>query len=191
MGHREIPQVNMGSMADIAFLLLIFFLVATTLDMDSGLLRVLPQPVPEDLPPPPPMRERNVLVVLTNKDNLLMVEHEITDIKDLKDITKEFLLNENNSDELPEKRIKDIKFIGEMEVTKGIISLQTDRTTSYDLFISVLNEILAAGNEIKNDFSMQHFKKPFDELEPEKRKAVLDAVPCIISEAEPRNVGED
>lgn len=186
MKNKNIPEVNTGSVADIAFLLLIFFLVATTMDMDSGLLRVLPQPVPEDVPPPPPMKERNVLIVLVNKDDNLMVEGKVTDIKELKDKTIEFLLNENDLEELPEKRLVDIDFLGEMEVTKGIISLQSDRATSYKLFVSVLNEILAAGNQIKNEFSKKHFGKPFDDLSPEKRKAVLKAVPCVISEAEPR-----
>jgi biopolymer transport protein ExbD len=189
MRRREIPEINAGSMADIAFLLLIFFLVATTMDIDSGIHRVLPQPTPEDFEPPE-VKERNVLPVLVNLNDQLMVKGEVTQLSDLKEKVREFLLNVDDDEELPEKRIEEIEFFGEMEVTKGIISLQTDKGTSYKAFVEVLNEITAAGNEIKNEFSLEHFGDRFDELPSDKRKAVLNAVPCVISEAEPKNISQ-
>ena len=93
MAKRDLPEINAGSMADIAFLLLIFFLVTTTMDSDTGLARTLPPIVPEDEPPPPPIRERNVFAVLLNSQNQLLVEGELMDISDLKEAAKEFIEN--------------------------------------------------------------------------------------------------
>lgn len=188
MARREVPQINAGSMADIAFLLLVFFLVATTMDTDLGLIRILPQPIPDDTEPPE-IRERNILVVLINRNNQIMVEGDIIDIKDLRTLTTEFLTNPYNSDDLPEKKEKYIEFLGEVQVTKGVISLQTDRATSYELFIAVLNELTAAGNEIRDKLSRKYFNMPYEDIPSDKREAILDAAPCIISEAEPKNIG--
>lgn len=91
MPRRELPEINAGSMADIAFLLLIFFLVTTTMDSDEGILVQLPPPVPEDMPPPPPVKERNVYVVLVNAQDQLLVEGEFMNINNLKDGAKKFL----------------------------------------------------------------------------------------------------
>ena len=188
MARRDIPEINAGSMADIAFLLLVFFLVATTMDTDMGLIRILPQPIPEDVEPPE-IRERNIMVVLINRSNQIMVEGEVIDIRDLRTLTTEFLTNPYNSDDLPEKREKDIEFLGEVPVTKGVISLQTDRATSYELFIAVLNELTAAGNEIKDKLGRKYFDMPYEDLPKDKRDAILEAAPCIISEAEPKDIG--
>ena len=98
-------EINAGSMADIAFLLLIFFLVTTTMDTDAGILRQLPPPIPIDQPPPPKVIERNVYVVLVNSNDQLLVEGEFMEIDELKDGTKEFLTNPNNSENLPEKKL--------------------------------------------------------------------------------------
>lgn len=108
-------EINAGSMADIAFLLLIFFLVTTTMDTDSGILRQLPPPIHENDPDPPPVIQRNVYVVLVNSRDQLLVEGELMDIDDLKDGTKEFLTNPDNLDNLPEK-----KKITRAEVTERI-----------------------------------------------------------------------
>jgi len=96
-------EINAGSMADIAFLLLIFFLVTTTMDTDAGILRQLPPPIPIDAPEPPPVKEKNVYVVLVNKNDLLLVEGEVMDISELREGTKNFLTNPDKSEDLPEK----------------------------------------------------------------------------------------
>ncbi|MGB0166714.1 MAG: ExbD/TolR family protein [Luteibaculum sp.] len=102
---RENPEINAGSMADIAFLLLIFFLVTTTMDQDTGILRLLPPPLEEDQPDPPIVKEKNVYEVLVNANDQLLVEGEFMDIGDLKDGAIEFLTNPSNRDDLPQKQL--------------------------------------------------------------------------------------
>ncbi|MBW6499474.1 MAG: biopolymer transporter ExbD [Bacteroidales bacterium] len=187
---RMNPEINAGSMADIAFLLLIFFLVTTTMDVDSGILRVLPPPIDPNAPPPPPVRERNVFVVLIDYQDRILVEGQLGNINTLREQTKEFLLNRTNDPNLPEKRMVEIENLGETEVSRGIISLQNDRGTSYEMYIAVQNELAAAINELRNDLSREKFGKRFDELTDEDLiKAIREAVPMAISEAEPKDIG--
>lgn len=187
---RRIPsEINAGSMADIAFLLLIFFLVTTTMDIDSGLTRKLPPWLNEDQPPPPPIKERNVLVVLVNAQNQLMVEGEAMDITQLKEKAKKFIKSDPNNPELPEFKYIEIPFFGKYPVSKQVISLQNDRGTSYDMYIQVQNELVAAYNELRDELAMQKFGKPFSKLSKEKQKAIQKIYPQRISEAEPKNIG--
>lgn len=187
---RMNPEINAGSMADIAFLLLIFFLVTTTMDVDTGIIRMLPPPIDPNAPPPPPVRERNVFVVLVDQFDRLLVEGQIGRIEDLRAQTKEFLLNPTDDPTMSEKRIEDIENIGEVSVSRGVISLQNDRSTSYEMYIAVQNELAAAVNEIRNEFSRQQFGRSFDELTDEELiNAVRKAVPMQISEAEPKDIG--
>lgn len=193
MARRELQEINAGSMADIAFLLLIFFLVATTMDIDTGISRLLP-PMPEDeeQEDDTEIRERNVFVVLINKDDQLFVEREVVDISQLKDMTKEFFLNPNDDPDLPEKRPLTVDFFGDMMVSKGVISLRNDIGTSYGKYIAVQNELAAAVNELRNEICMERFGKRYDDLDPfnETEQNLIDAVkkvyPMAISEAEPR-----
>ena len=187
---RMNPEINAGSMADIAFLLLIFFLVTTTMDVDSGLIRMLPPPIDPNAPPPPPVRERDVFVVLVDQFDRLLVEGQISRVEDLRSQTKEFFLNPTNDPSLSDKRIAEIENLGEVEVSRGVISLQNDRGTSYEMYIAVQNELAAAINEIRDDTSRQYFSKRFSELNDEDLiKAIRDAVPMSISEAEPKDIG--
>ena len=178
-------------MADIAFLLLIFFLVATTMDIDTGISRLLPPMENEDTPPPD-IRERNVFVVLINRDDQLFVEKEIVDISKLKQLTKDFILNPNDDPDLSEKREVDVPIFGKMMVSKGVISLRNDRGTSYGKYIAVQNELAAAFNELRNNLCMQRFGKKYEDLDPlipddeELIEAVKKAIPMAISEAEPK-----
>lgn len=184
---RETPEINGGSMADIAFLLLIFFLVATTMDTDTVMHRVM-SPLSNE--PPPEINERNVWVVLVNANDQLMVEGEELPISKLKERTKEFILNPQNSEDLPEKRIANVEPFGEIEVSKGIISIQNDRGTSYGMFIKVMNELVAAGNEVKDEYSMKQFGKKYNDLPIHLKDAVKDAVPTVISESEPMHINK-
>jgi len=189
MGKRDVQEVNAGSMADIAFLLLIFFLVTTTMDTDSGLARKLPPPVPEDEEPPPPIKDRNVFEVLINAQNRLLVNGEPMDITDLRDEAKVFIENPTDDPTLPEKEEKEIDYFGTIPVTKGVISLQNDRGTQYQMYLSVQNELAAAYNELRDELAQEKFGKDFDKLEDDKQEAIRDIYPQKISEAEPKNVG--
>jgi biopolymer transport protein ExbD len=104
MASKNPPEINASSMADIAFLLLVFFLVTTTMDTDLGLMRKLPPPLPPQVEKPPPIKDRNVFVVLANANDQLLVEGELMDVKDLKEAAKEFIENPMNNETLPEKK---------------------------------------------------------------------------------------
>jgi len=193
MPRRETPEINGGSMADIAFLLLIFFLVTTTMDVDTGIARKLP-PMPdeemleeqEDVK----IKERNIFIVLINKKDQLLVQGELMEIRDLKNDAKEFILNESNAKDLPEKEPKYIEAFGRtMQVPKGVISLQNDRGTSYGKYIQVQNELVAAYNEIREDLAYQEFGKDMEDLNDEELEGIKKMYPQRISEAEPKNIG--
>jgi len=191
MAKRELQEINAGSMADIAFLLLIFFLVTTTMDTDSGIVRKLP-PMPEDNQEQEDIqiRERNIFVVLVNRDNRLLVEGEVLDIRDLKKKAKEFIENPNNDENLPAKEVKEIEGFGLYEVTsKHVISLQNDRGTSYKTYITVQNELAAAYNELRDELSLRKWGTKFDDLDLDRQEIIEEIYPMKISEAEPKNVG--
>ncbi|TVR39910.1 MAG: biopolymer transporter ExbD [Bacteroidia bacterium] len=187
---RMTPEINAGSMADIAFLLLIFFLVTTTMDVDTGINRMLPPPIDPTAPEPPPVRERNVFVVLVDAQDRLMVEGQPGDIQTLRERAKEFLLNPDDDPNMPVKELREIDHLGEVWVSRGIISLQNDRGTSYEMYIAVQNELAAAVREIRDQVSRENFGRRFAELRDEELvNAVRQAVPMAISEAEPRDIG--
>jgi biopolymer transport protein ExbD len=187
---RKTPEIPSTSLADIAFMLLIFFLVTTTMDVDSGLERRLPQ-WSEQTEDDQQINERNIFVVLVNRNNDLLVEGEYTNIDELRDRTKEFMANPTNADNLPEKEPKEIPYFGEVMVTKGVISLRNDLDTRYGTYLAVQNELVAAINELRDELAKEHFGKPYNELESDKQDAIRDIYPSKISEAEPKgkNVG--
>ena len=192
MGNaRKTPEVRADSQADIAFLLLIFFLVATTMNSDKGLSRVLPPLPPEDVKVEDiKVKERNVLLVFVNAAGQIMAGNESMDIRGLKDKAKEFILNPMDDENLPEKKDTEIDLPDGSKwtypVSEGVISLQTTRDTSYEVYIMVQNELSRAFNEVREQVSMQKFGHSFADLNEDQRSAVTKAVPQKISEAEPR-----
>ena len=188
MASREAPEINAGSMADIAFLLLIFFLVTTTMDVDTGITRKLPPPVEDDTEID--VKDRNIFKVLISNSDRLMVEGNVADISTLKDDVKVFMTNPGNLEDLPEKELRLIENLGEIEVSKGVVSLKNDRGTSYEMYIKVQNELATAFAELRDDVSQQFYGVKFTNLiNEDHRKAVQQAVPMAISEAEPENIG--
>lgn len=190
---RKIQEINAGSMADIAFLLLIFFLVATTMNVDTGLVRVLP-PMPdpnvkqEDIK----VKERNLFPVLVAGNGTIMAKGEQIDIRRLKDKAKEFVLNPLDDENLPEKEVKELELPdGSMwayPISQGVISLQTTRDTNYQVYIMVQNELTRAFNEIRDEVAMRKFGANFADLNEDQRNVVTKAVPLKISEAEPKTI---
>ena len=149
---RKTPGLNTSSMSDISFLLLAFFLMVSNINSDMGIARKLPPPLPENVDPPE-VRERNIFVVMVNKDDRLLFNTEYGRIEDLKDRAKEFLGNPNNDIHMPEKTPTDIPGLGTYDVSKGVISLRNDRGTSYDMYLQVQNELTAAINEMRDELS--------------------------------------
>ena len=191
MAKREVTPINAGSMADIAFLLLIFFLVTTTMDVDTGLMRRLP-PIPDEdqQDSDDKIKERNVFVVLINKNNDLLVENEEMSLYDLRVRAKEFIANPEDRDNLPEKDYREIPFFGNVYVPKNpVISLRNDRGTSYGTYLMVQNELLAAKSELRDQISIQTFGKKYDDLDEDHQNAVKQYYSAVLSEAEPKNIG--
>ena len=204
---RETPEVNGGSLADIAFLLLIFFLVTTTMDTDSGITRLLPPEPEKDQDVEVRVNKRNVLVVLLNRSDLLMVGGEVMDRLELKAKTLEFFTNPANSENLPEMEQQEVQFppgsssllprdgMWRGRVSKGVISLQNDRSTTYGKYLQVQNELVAAVNELRNDFCNLYFDKDYEQLitanpiEEEIRDGIRKIYKMNISESEPKNIG--
>ena len=189
---RKLPEYNASSLADIAFMLLIFFLVTTTMDVDSGLERRLPQWVnPEDIEDTPPIKERNIFVVLVDRSNRLMVEGELCRVEDLKEKAKEFLTNPLDLPNLPEKKVEEVPYFGPTEVLTGsaVISLRNDVGTTYGTYIKVQNELIAAINELREQLAQDKFGKSYANLDEERQDAIKEIYPQKISEAEPKKVG--
>lgn len=206
MARIETPEVNAGSMADIAFLLLIFFLVTTTMDVDSGISRLLP-PIPEaDQEVQVDVKERNVLVVLINRDDQLMVGGEEMDLQTLKAKTIEFFSNPTRSESLPEMKEVEVEFPAGISssfpdgravlaVSQGVVSLQNDRSTTYGKYLQVQDVLVAAVNELRNQFSLDYFGRRYDDYNPRNYvdEEIVDGIRKVykmnISEAEPKNIG--
>ena len=185
---KKVPEINASSMADISFLLLIFFLVTTTMDTDSGITRRLPPPV-ENPDMDVKVKERNILNVMINKYDKLMVNGKPSQVEDLKEITKDFITPHPNDEKAPEVEVKDIELIGSFMTNKGVVSLKNDRGTSYQMYIAVQNELAKAFNELRDEVSKQYFKTSYSNLtDKDKIDAVNKAVPVRISEAEPEEI---
>lgn len=189
---RAVPGINSSSTADIAFMLLIFFLITTSMDTDRGLARRLPPP-PENKEQEKSdiiVKERNVLQVKLNKDDQLMVAGEWADIKQLRDKAKEFIANPNDDPNLPEKHMKNLPLFGNVMITeKHVISVQNDVGTSYDAYLQVQNELVAAYNELRNELAQSKFGKTLAECSEEEKDAITQYYPQKISEAEPKKYG--
>jgi biopolymer transport protein ExbD len=196
------PEVNAGSMADIAFLLLIFFLVTTTIGVDQGINRKLP-PI-QDIVDPPNINDRNIMTVLVNMNNQLLVEEQLMDIKDLREAAIKFL--ENNGKNICSYCEGPKDPTSSDSPLDAVISLSNDSETTYETYIAVQNELVAAYNFLRNRESMRRYNVPFTELEyiyndpasrgdysdielekiGDKVKVIQDMFPQRLSEAEPK-----
>jgi biopolymer transport protein ExbD len=190
------PEVNAGSMADIAFLLLIFFLVTTTIETDAGLDRMLPPMEPPD--ENVVIKQKNIFTVNINKNGQLLVEEELLDLKSLRKAAMDFLDNGGDGSCNYCKGARDES--SSDNPTKAIISLKNDRETKYSTYITVQNELVGAYNELRNRESQRLFNRNFTEMEAEylnpetpssvrdelkdKVKQIQDLFPQKLSEAQ-------
>jgi biopolymer transport protein ExbD len=171
-------EINAGSMADIAFLLLIFFLVTTTIVEDKGVLVKLPVWSWEK-PDITKLNKRNVYSVLVNANNELLVREQPKSINDLRADAKEFISNPFGREDLAESP------------KKAIISLKNDRGTKYGTYLEVYNELKAAYNELRNELALKKFGKEYEFLNSDRRREIRNEIPLVISEAEPTAFGEE
>jgi biopolymer transport protein ExbD len=206
MARRSAPEVNAGSMADIAFLLLIFFLVTTTIEVDSGIASKLPPPLPEDTPPPP-IKEKNIFQVVVNSENRLLVEDADMNIGKLTEAAVKFLDNGGGTD--PRNACSYCRGDKDPESSdnpkKAIISLVNDRQTSYKMYLAVTNELVRAYAILRDRESKRLYNETYasmidrfkdwpatevDTPEYEKLEDRIDKVrelfPRNLSEAEPQ-----
>ena len=189
MAKKKTPEINSSSTADIAFLLLCSFLMTTTMGDQSGLQRRLP-PIPDEKQAQDQkVNRRNIIIVRINSADKLFAGSEAMDISFLKEKIKEFLTNPTNDPNLPEKEPIEVDGKTYMK-SKGVISLQNDRGTSYQAYIAVQNELVKAVNELRDEFSRANFGKKFSKLTEEEQDIVKKAVPQNISEAEPKDTGK-
>lgn len=189
MARRAAPELNASTSADLAFLLLIFFLMSTTMDVDSGITRRLPPPVEKNVEDVK-IKERNILNVMVSKNDRLMVDGKLGDISTLKETAKRFMTPVfPDNPQFPETELKTIEYFGDIHTSKGVISLKNDRGTSYEMYIKVQNELARAFNELKDEMSVSRFGVHYSQLTDEnKLKALNDAIPVRISEAEPEEI---
>lgn len=187
---KKSPEINASSMADIAFLLLIFFLVTTTMSVDAGIQRTLPPIADNDKDDKGiDMKEGNLFFVNINHLNQIGVGGMLVPVDQLKDKAKEFIVNPMNN-EFPEREApkEPIDLFPDVMISKGVISLQNDVGTSYDIYLQVQNELTKAYNEARNELAISKFGKKYNEVTSEQRTAINKVIPVRISEAEPRNV---
>tara|TARA_B100000575_G_C23140374_1_gene663473 strand:- start:2433 stop:2975 length:543 start_codon:yes stop_codon:yes gene_type:complete len=173
---REGADINGSSMADIAFLLLIFFLVTTTINVDTGIGMVLPPPLdPEQ--EPPPIRERNLMKILVNSQGLVLMDEEPVSVSEVKDKLIEFISNPENNEELA------------ISSDAAIVSLKTQRETPYSIYIDMLDEVMAAYKDLRDAASRSNYGVPYDALvdDSPQQDQIREKYPKKISIAEPDN----
>jgi biopolymer transport protein ExbD len=170
---RESAEIDGSSLADIAFLLLIFFLVVTTIDVDTGIGLILP-PIPDDIEPPP-VRERNLMNILVNAQGMVLINEQPAAIANVRDLVKQFIDNNGVDPDLSESP------------DDAIVSIKTDRRTPYNVYIDMLDEVMGAYEELRHQASMDRFGVPFSSLEQgsERRVEIQEMYPKKISIAEP------
>ena len=208
MARRDVPEINAGSMADIAFLLLIFFLVTTTMNVDSGINKKLSEKPPPDYEPPV-IKQKNIFEVNINRNNELLVEGEHMELKDLKEAAIKFIDNgggvgKPGEDGTPGQPCDYCK--GERSESssdhpnKAIISVQSDRGTEYGTYIAVQDELLKAYTVLRNRLSQERYKMLYTELDKAykdsqrqdedlkmKVEDIKTSYPQFLSDAEPTN----
>ncbi len=168
--ERESAEINGSSMADIAFLLLIFFLVTTTINVDTGIGMVLPPPLDPEVEPPP-IRERNQMNILVNAQGLILMDEQPVSINEVKTKLIEFINNPNNDETLA------------VSPEAAIVSLKTQKETPYRIYIDMLDEVMGAYKDLRDAASRANYGVEFDRLKPEspQRENIQDMYPKKIS----------
>lgn len=173
-GQKTSAEIPSSSLADIAFLLLIFFLVVTTIDTDTGIGLVLPPP-PQENQPPPQINDRNLLNILVNAEGLVLIDEQLTPMSQVKRKVKAFITNRGQDPTLSDSP------------EEAVVSIKTSRETTYEIYIDMLDKVIGAYEEIRDAVAMREYGRPFDALPAgsEAQETVEELIPKQISIAEP------
>ena len=158
---KRTPGLNTTSTADISFILLIFFLVTTSLDTDQGLVRQMPPMPKEETQDRLQIERDDVLQIDVNARDSIFVNGQQTDLRNLSTTMKDFIKL------LPKKRV---------------ISIHADRESSYDAYFQIQNKIVDVYNSLRDDFCMKNFGKPYAKCSQECQEEAVAAFPQRISE---------
>ena len=184
--RRQLPALNTTATADISFMLLIFFLVTSSMDTDRGLPRQLPPPPDETHEQELTVKERNVLVVALDANDRLTIDGEAATCDELTRRVREFVANEHDDPKLPERSTREVNFLGRCRVSdRHVISIETDGRTSYDAYFGMQNAIVAAYNGLRNELALQRLGHGYAQCSPDERAALNMVYPQRISEAPP------
>jgi biopolymer transport protein ExbD len=182
--HRKsVPQLNTASVADISFMLLILFLVVTSMDIDKGLTRQLPPVTDSEMIHQKDVSKRNVLQVTIDEDNRVMVNGESLNIKQLNERLLQFIENPKNCDSLPEKWQRDIPLLGECEITdRHVIQLEAARNSNYNIYFQVQNAIVSAYRQLRDKLAAKRFHCSYAQCSEEQKMALREYYPQRVSE---------
>ena len=182
--RRRVPGLNTTATADISFMLLVFFLVTTSIDTDKGLPRLLPAP-PEEQVQTLDIEKRNVLNIVLDAADRLTCGGEPVELQELQERVETFIKNADDRPDMPERHEKDIPLLGKCMVTdQHVISIQADCQTSYDAYFAMQDAVVAAYNHLRNELAQQRFHRDFRQCTAEQREAIMTLYPQRISEAE-------
>lgn len=189
---KKVPSINGSSTADISFIMLLFFLLTTSMGTDKGIARQLPPAVPPDQQDVSiDVNRRNMLRVLVNNQGEILANGELVSRDELKEKVKEFVLNESDREDLPERTVENFPMIGDQKVTKKhVVSLTNNVDTRYEDYLGVQNTLTKAYSELRDQKARATWGKPFEELEPAQQKVLIDLYPQNISEANPKEYGK-
>ncbi len=201
MSRKKSPEINAGSMADIAFLLLIFFLVTTTMDVDAGISKKIPEKPTHKTPFD--VKEKNVLEVNINFNNQLFVDGKIIELKELKQIAINFIDNGGgfDSNQQPCNWCEGDRIETSSDhPSKAIISIKTDRNTSYETYIATLDKLNLSYAFLRNKLAIKMYNTNYETLldiykksnysnesVANRIKIIKDKYPLLISDAEINN----
>ena len=198
-GKKKVPGINASSTADISFILLIFFLVTTSMNSDAGLHVRLPNAPDENIEQDPPkVKQRNTMVVTVNMHNQILAkvgnsESKEVQVGELRQLAKDFIENRDNDAKLPELHAVELPApFGVQNITKNhVISFITDRATGYDLYFQIENELYGAYNELRDELARKTFGYGYKQCSEDQQLAIRQYYKCMISEAEPKNYGNN
>ncbi len=188
---RSVPQLNTASVADISFMLLILFLVVTSMDVDKGLTRQLPPIAEDEALQERDVNKRNVMQVTIDEQDRLIVDGTQMDTRRLGEKLMMFIDNPDNLSDLPEKREKNVPLLGKCSVTdRHVIQLEAARTSSYNLYFQVQNTIVGAYKRLRDNLARQRFHRSYDQCDDNQKKALREVYPQRVSEVYAEGKGE-